>query len=78
MGTSFTEGTSCSTLNSSIPDVERFSQAMHQKSLMIRTDRSHFTSKPAHISRHLPPSTFIIGKLTEGLTVFALKGGNLI
>jgi hypothetical protein len=28
--------------------VERFPQAMHQKSLMIGTDCSHFTSKPAH------------------------------
>ena len=28
--------------------------APHQKSLMIRADRSPFTSQPAHLSRHLP------------------------
>jgi hypothetical protein len=32
-----------------------FPQAIHQKSLMIGADRSPFTSKPAHISHHLPP-----------------------
>jgi len=46
---------------------------------MFRANFLCFASKIVEPSRYLPCACLWIGgKLTEGLTVFALKGGNLI
>ena len=44
--------------------------------LMIRVTCSHFRAKASQFLGHLPGG-IAIGKLTEGWTDFALKGGNL-
>ncbi len=50
MVTSFTEGTSCTTLNASIPDGERFSLAIHRQCYDCAPNRHRFSLSAPCIS----------------------------